>query len=175
MGISNPSTIVAVFEDRGHAEMAIDELLHQGFSRDQVGIVMPHGEVKEAQTPTERSEERAAKGAVAGAVSGGAAGAVAGALATALIPGVGAVLAGGLLTGILLGSAAGAAGGSYVGPFVALGFSKEEETEYEQHLKAGRTVVVVRPEDHVNDAVQILREHGGRLRACETLEHVPAR
>jgi len=175
MAISNPSTIVAVFEDRGHAEMAIDQLLHQGFSRDQVGIVMRHGEVKEAQTPTERSEQRAAEGAVAGAVSGGVAGAVAGALATTLIPGVGAVLAGGLLTGILLGGAAGAAGGGYVGPFVALGFSREEETEYEQHLKAGRTVVVVRPEDRTNDAIQILREHGGRVRACETLEHVPVR
>ena len=175
MAFSNAATMVAVFEDRGHAEMAIDELLHQGFSADQVGIVMPHGEVREAHTPTERSEERAAEGAVAGAVTGGVAGAVAGALATALIPGVGAVLAGGMLTGILLGSAAGAAGGGYVGPFVALGFSSEEETEYEQHLKAGRTVVVVRPEDQANDAVQILREHGGRVRACETLEHVPVR
>ncbi len=54
-------------------------------------------------------------------------------------------------------------------------FVKEEETEYQQHLKAGRTVVVVRPEDEANDAVQILREHGGRVRTCETLEHVPVR
>jgi outer membrane lipoprotein SlyB len=112
---------------------------------------------------------------VAGAVTGGVAGAVAGALATALIPGVGAVLAGGMLTGILLGSAAGAAGGGYVGPFVALGFSREEETEYEQHLKAGRTVVVVRPEDQANDAIQILREHGGRVRTCATQDHVQVR
>jgi len=174
MATSNASVIMAVFDDRGHAEMAIDQLMHEGFSQDEVGIVMPGGAVKKASTATEQSEERAADGAVAGAVTGGVAGAVAGALATALIPGVGAVLAGGMLTGIILGGAAGAAGGSYVGPFVALGFSEEEATEYEQHLKAGRTVVAVRPDDNVNDAVQILREHGGRVRICSAHAQVPA-
>ena len=164
MVTSRRSTIVAVFDDRGRAESAIDALLHDGFQHDQVGTLSPAGDLTEADTPTERSEERAAEGAVAGAVTGGVAGAVAGALATAIIPGVGAVLAGGMLTAILLGGAAGAAGGSYMGPFIAMGFSKEEATQYEQHLKSGRTVVVVKAEDRVNDANQILREHGGIVR-----------
>jgi hypothetical protein len=155
--------IVAVFEDRGHAEAGIDELLHEGFVHENVGIMSPSGEIEEAITPTERSEERAADGAVAGAVSGGITGAVAGAVATALIPGVGAVLAGGMLTSVILGGAAGAAVGSYLGPFIALGFSEEEATRFQQHLRAGRTIVAVKPEDRSDDAIQILREHGGRI------------
>ena len=38
------NTVVGVFEDRQHANMAIDELKRAGFRDDQIGIVMPHGE-----------------------------------------------------------------------------------------------------------------------------------
>jgi hypothetical protein len=164
MATNKPSAVVALFKDRGHAEMAIDDLHHAGFTDDQVGILTPRGELTEASTPTDRSEENAADGAVAGAVTGGVTGAVAGALAATLIPGVGTVLAGGILTATVLGGAAGAAGGSYLGPFIAMGFSKEEATAYEQHLKSGCTIAAVRPGERFNDAVQILREHGGEVK-----------
>jgi hypothetical protein len=154
--------VTAVFDDRGKAESAIDNLWHAGFRHDQVGVLMPSGRVAEATTATEKTEENAASGAVTGAATGGAIGAVAGALATAFIPGIGPVLAGGILTGAVLGGAAGAAAGSYLGPFVALGFSKDEAERYHGELKAGRTIVLVRPEDRAADAVTILRSHGGR-------------
>jgi hypothetical protein len=159
---SVPGTIAAVFDNRGRAETAIDELSHAGFDDDQIGFVLPGGTVKEATTATSEAEERGAKGAVAGAVTGGVTGAVAGALVAGLIPGVGAVLAGGILTGMLLGGAAGAAGGSYLGPFIALGFHEEEARHYERELKAGRTIVVVKAGDRANEAIQILHNHGGR-------------
>lgn len=159
---TNTSLVTAIFENRGKAESAIDNLWHAGFRHDQVGILMPGGRVAEATTSTEGTEETAAEGAVAGAATGGALGAVAGGLATALIPGIGPVLAGGILTGIILGGAAGAAAGSYLGPFVAMGFSKDEAHRYEQELKAGRTIVTVRAEDRAADAVAILRSHGGQ-------------
>ena len=54
-------TVVAVFDERGQAEGAIDELWHEGFAHDQIGIVMPGGRVTEATTPTEQKEERAAR------------------------------------------------------------------------------------------------------------------
>jgi hypothetical protein len=156
------TTVTAVFDDRGKAESAIDNLWHAGFRHDQIGILTPSGQVAEATTATEKTEENAAEGALTGAAAGGAIGAVAGALATALIPGVGPVLAGGILTGTILGGAAGAAAGSYLGPFVALGFSKEEADRYHSELKAGRTFVMVRAEGRAADAVTILRSHGGR-------------
>jgi hypothetical protein len=155
------TTVAAVFDTRGQAESAIDELWHMGFAHDQVGIVTPGGREVEATTRMEPAEERAAGGAVTGAVAGGTVGAVAGALAAGLIPGVGPVLAGGMLTAIILGGAAGAAVGTYLGPFVALGFSEEEARHYERELKSGRTVVTVKGGDRTAEAIAILHSHGG--------------
>src|SRR5437588_10571846 len=99
------STVAAVFEDRRHAEAAIDELWHAGFRHDQVGVLMPGGNVKEATTSTEKIEDNASSGAVTGAVTGGVVGSVAGALVVGLVPGIGPVLAGGMLTGVIVGAA----------------------------------------------------------------------
>jgi len=158
---SGQSTVAVVFDTAGQAESAIDELRHAGFRQDQIGILTPGGQVKEASTPTERTEEEAAGGAATGAIAGGAVGAAVGALAVALIPGIGPILAGGIFTGILLGGAAGAAAGSYAGPFIALGFSKDEEQHYKNELKQGRTVVTVHAEDRVAEVLSILRSHAG--------------
>ncbi len=161
----NRSTVAAVFDDRGHAEAAIDELWHMGFAREAVGVVTPNGGVREATTSTEHIEENAGSGAVRGAVAGGTLGTVAGALAAGLIPGVGPVLAGGLLASIIvggaLGGAAGAAVGTYLGPFVSLGFSEEEARHYEHAVKEGRTIVTVQAGDRSPEALQILHDHGG--------------
>lgn len=162
MATVTESMVTAVFDNRGQAEAAIDNLWHAGFRHDQIGIVMPSGRVTEATTATESTEENAAEGAVTGAAAGGTFGALVGATAAAVIPGVGPVLAGGILTGLVLGGAAGAAVGSYLGPFVALGFSKADAQRCQSELKAGRTIVTVKAEDRAADAVTILRSHGGR-------------
>ncbi len=169
MVTATETMVTAVFENRGQAESAIDNLWHAGFRHDQIGVVMPGGQVTEATTATEKTEENAAQGAVTGATAGGAIGAIAGAVAAAVIPGVGPVIAGGILTGLVLGGAAGAAVGSYLGPFVALGFSKEDAQRYHSELKAGRTIVTVKAEDRAADAVAILRSHGGRT--ADTFRH----
>jgi hypothetical protein len=154
--------VTAVFDNRGQAESAIDNLWHAGFRRDQIGIAIPGGQVMEATTAEAKTEENAAAGAVTGAAAGGAIGAVVGAAAAAVLPGVGPVLAGGILTGLVLGGAAGAAAGGYVGPFLALGFSKADAQRYQNELKAGRTIVTVKADDRAADAVAILLSHGGR-------------
>jgi hypothetical protein len=161
MPTTTPSTVAVVFDTRGQAESAIDELWHEGFAHDQIGIVSPGGQNVEATTATEQIEENAANGAVAGAVSGGTLGALAGALVTGLVPGLGPVLAGGILTAIVLGGATGAAVGSYLGPFVALGFSEDEARHYARELKAGRTVVTVRADNRTAEVLTILHSHGG--------------
>jgi hypothetical protein len=164
MNTSKPAVIVGVFERRGQAEAAIDELLHAGFRHDQLGLAAPGGRVTEATTPTEKREEKAADGAVTGAVAGGVAGAVGGALATAVFPAAGIVIAGTYLAGILAGAvggaAAGAALGGYFGPFVAMGMTEQEASRYASALKEGRTIVVVKPEERRAEAEQILHDHG---------------
>jgi len=157
----NGNTVVMLFDDRGKAEGAMDELLHAGFQHDQVGIAMPGGTVRQVTTPIEEAEADAAEGAVAGAVGGSVAGAVAGALVSGLVPGIGPVIGGGMLTGILLGAAAGAAGGSYLGPFIAMGLTEADARQVGHELKAGRTVVVVKAGDRHDEAIEILRSHGG--------------
>jgi hypothetical protein len=165
MVTSGRATIAAVFQDRGHAESVIDELWRVGIPQDQVGILSPTtGDVREATNATEHYETSAAQGAETGAIAGAVLGTVAGALATVFIPGIGAVLAGGLLSGIVLGGAAGAAAGTFLGPFVALGFTEEEARHYEQELKAGKTVVVVRADDRADKVRQIIHGHNGRER-----------
>jgi hypothetical protein len=154
--------VVAVFEDRGHAEAAVDELWHAGFRHEQIGFVTPGGDVQEATTTTEGAEERGAHGAATGAVAGTAVGALAGGLATALIPGIGPVLAGGIFTGVILGGAAGAAAGSYLGPFIALDLPEDEARHYAEQLKSGRTIVTVKAGDDRDRALEILRSHGGQ-------------
>jgi hypothetical protein len=159
--------LIGVFERRGQAEAAIDELRHAGFRADQIGLATPSGEVMPAaETPTERREEHAASGAVAGALAGGAAGAVGGALATAVFPAAGIVIAGTYLAGILAGAvggaAAGAAMGGYFGPFVAMGMSEEDARRYHGEIQAGRTLVAVQPEGRREEAERILHDHGAR-------------
>jgi hypothetical protein len=158
--------VVAIFEQRGQATSAIDELEHAGFRHDQIGLATPGGPLHEATTPTHEREKDAADGAAAGAVTGGVAGALGGALVAALVPGVGPILAGGFLAGILAGTvggaAAGAALGGWIGPFVAMGVHEEDVHRYGRELQAGRTIVVVKAEDRREEAQQILHDHGGR-------------
>src|SRR5260370_42067547 len=78
--------VTAVFDNRGQAESAIDNLWHAGFRHDQVGILMPGGQGTEATTATEETEENAATGAVTGAAAGGTIGAVAGGVGRGLGP-----------------------------------------------------------------------------------------
>lgn len=159
---------VALFDQRGDAESAIHELLHQGgFRNDQIGIAAPGKGLEEPQNaiPELEVEEQAASGAAKGAVAGGTLGALLGGAAVALIPGVGPVLAGGILGGVLLGAATGAAAGTLVGPFVAMGLSEEEANLYQRAFQAGRTVVVVKADDpdSIGEASEILRAHQGQV------------
>jgi hypothetical protein len=170
---SERSTVVGVFEQAGLAAKAIDALVHAGFAEQQIGVVTPGGQVKEAHTGIEVREDRAAEGAVGGAVAGGVLGAIAGGLVVGLVPPLGVVLAGGLLAGIVGGAAAGAAAGSWVGPFIALGFSEEEARRYEREFGQGRTILVVRAGGRAGEARQILERNGAH--SAEPELTVPAR
>src|SRR5437016_708065 len=94
-------TLVAVFDTRGQAEAAIDDLWHAGFREDQIGIAAPGGAPRQASTTTGEIEKTGARGAIAGSLAGGTIGGILGGLALGLIPGVGQVIAGGILAGII--------------------------------------------------------------------------
>lgn len=155
-----PRHVVAIFLDRAKAEAAIDELWHEGFDKNHIGMAAPGQRLQKGTTATEGAEDTAADGAVGGAAFGTAVGAAAGALATVALPGLGAILVGGMWMGMALGGAAGAALGTFAGPFVAMGFSKETAAHYETQVRGGRTLVVVSPDADTAKAILILKKHG---------------
>ena len=161
MTTTERQTVVGVFADRRHAEVAMDALRHNRFPAHDIGFLSPTGAGTADETPTARIEHKAETGAVAGAVTGGAVGAVAGAVAVGLIPGIGQVIAGGALLGVLGAAAAGAAFGSYLGPFI--GMKNVDDTlarRVERELGGGRTVVTVHAGDRTEEAMDLLRDHG---------------
>jgi hypothetical protein len=163
MTTNDKQTVVGVFTDRRHAEVAMDALRHAPFPEHDIGFLSPTGGGTAEDTPTARIEHKAEDGAVTGAVAGGAVGAVAGGLAVAvgLIPGIGQVVAGGVLLGVLGGGAAGAAFGTYLGPFLGMkNVNDALARRVERELSGGRTIVTVHAGDRVMKAMDILRDHG---------------
>src|SRR5262249_41250067 len=154
-----------IFSSRVAAEGAVDELWDVGFRHGQVGMATPGEAVHEATTVEGELVSRAALGASTGAAAGGAVGALLGAAGVALVArvvpggadrGAGAGVGGGLARG----AAAGAAVGTFLGPFVAMGVAKGEALAHRQDLAAGHTLVVVRAEGRLEEAVAVLRSHG---------------
>jgi hypothetical protein len=159
MTTASMTSVVAVYRTRGQAEAAIDQLWHAGFTKEQVGILIPGEGEQQPVTEIEKHEENHATGAVAGAATGTLLGTMAGALAMVLIPGLGPILTGGALMGVIAGAATGAAVGSFAGPFLAMGFTDEDVHRYQTDLRSGRTVVVVHTEGKQDRAIMILRTH----------------
>jgi hypothetical protein len=161
MTTTDNQTVVGVFADRRHAEVAMDVLRHARFSEHDIGFLSPTGAGTAQDTPTARIEHDAEHGAVTGAVAGGTLGAVAGAVAVGLIPGIGQVIVGGALLGIIGAAAAGAAAGTFLGPFVGMkNVDNALGRQVERELSGGRTVVTVHAGDRAEKAMDILRDHG---------------
>jgi hypothetical protein len=151
---------VAVFDDRGDAELAARALREQGFTDDRIGYAW------RGETGTRRQEgTKAAKMAAAGGGSGVVLGGVIGAGAALLIPGVGPVVSGGLLASALASAATGAITGAVVGgvsgALVGLGIPEHEAKFYDDRFNEGRTLLTVRADDRYDDAADLLRSRGG--------------
>lgn len=152
--------LVAAFPSAQEARNAVAELRREGLREDQIGIVA-HGDVA-TDGPQVTQANKAEEGAVAGA---GAGGLWAIGIAAGLLPAVGPVVAGGLLASVLASTALGAAAGGLIGGLIGLGVPEEEARYYEEEFRAGRSVLVVRPEPNQFDAVvAILDRHGAYQR-----------
>jgi hypothetical protein len=162
MATKRSDLVVGVFEHRPQAEQAITELWKAGFAHDRIDMVTRDGET--AATPNLHLQTDAGNSAVTGAVGGAGAGALVGALAVTLLPGVGTVLGGGLLAGLIGGALLGAAGGAFVGPFLALEMNEDDAHYYAHHVDEGRTVVIVKTPDRIEEARSILQRAGAHER-----------
>ncbi len=163
MNSTRIETVVGVFDERGAAMRAVDELRRAGFTEDHIGVVaraedttLKSAPVDEPPRDASRWEEAAATGVAAGAGIGAlwALGIVAG-----VLPAIGPVVAGGVLASVLASAAGAAAVGGVLGGLIGLGIPEDEARYYEQEFHIGRTIVTVRT-DRANEAREILHRHG---------------
>jgi hypothetical protein len=153
-------TAVGVFDDRHHAEEAIEDLKRHGFRDDQIGFAF-HGDQRNMGREHHDEGSAAGEGAVGGLLAGAGIGGLIAAAASVFIPGVGPILAGGILASALAGAAVGAVAGGILGALVGMGVPEEEARYYEGEFHSGRPVVTVGAGDRYAEAMDIMRRHGG--------------
>lgn len=135
MGSSERSVAVAVFPDQSQAEYAVEELISEGFPRENIGFALVTDEPAEAQGFA-RARTKAATGAEVGLAVGGVVGA---ALVGVVLPVAGMVVAGGMLTALL----GGAAGGGILGALIGLSVPEDDARLFERDFHAGQTMITV--------------------------------
>lgn len=144
-------TVLGVFDSVDKAERAADELANRGFKKDEISVV-----AKEEARQNRGREQNLTGGIATGGAIGGAAGLLAGVGALA-IPGIGPIVAAGPIAATL----AGAVTGGLAGGLIDWGIPEDVGQRYEQRVKEGKVVAMVRTsDDKVNDAAEVLKRNG---------------
>src|ERR1700679_444375 len=143
-----------IYKDRATAESAVDRLLAEGFSNQDVSVLMSDnsGSKDFATEKNTKAPEGTTTGVGVGGVVGGTLGLLAGIGALA-IPGVGPLIAAGPIMAGLAGLGIGGAVGGVVGALVGMGIPEYEAKRYEGRIKDGGVLLSV----HCDTAEQISR------------------
>jgi uncharacterized membrane protein len=160
------STVVSVFENRRHADLAVDELRKAGFGPSQIGVVTRNVDGTAVNdNESDEEESHATSGAVAGALAGAGVGGLVGlGVLAGVIPVVGPAIAAGTLATILANAAGGAAIGGLAAALIGWGVPEEHAQYYDEQLQSGKTVVTVHAGHRANQARMILNGHQGYSR-----------
>jgi hypothetical protein len=146
--------VIAVFDQPSAAYDAVEALHAAHFAHNAVGMVTHPAEGEhsfgEVTIPPEA--------AVAGATAAGLAGATLG--MAPVIPGQSVAGAAGLTFAAIVGYGMLARGITPV--LTEAGVNEEEARYFETEYRDGRAIVVVKPGERVDEAVEILKAHGGR-------------
>jgi hypothetical protein len=169
--------LTAVFLDRTHAQRAYEWLIDQGYTSDDINVLMS------ADTRTnyfteehEESPPPASTHGAEGVATGGAIGTAVGATIAAVaaigtsifVPGLGLVIAG-PVAAALAGGGAGAIAGGVIGGLVGLGIPESNADAYHEALKNGGVVIGVKPrstEDGTRIEEEFERLNGGNICYC---------
>lgn len=160
-------TVVGLFENQDHAEMAARRIKEQGLRTDDISIIAKHGETGD---PNDRASsggmgrtggtmgvnDNISDGVISGGVLGGIAGLLIGA-GSMMIPGLGIIAAAGPITGLL----SGAVTGGVVGGLIDLGIPESKSKQYESDVRQGKVLFSMKTdEDKVDRITSILRNSG---------------
>lgn len=148
------TAVFGIYPSVDAAEAAVDHLVAQGFSNQDVSVLMADTEsAKEfAHQKSTKAPEGAAAGVTTGGVIGGTLGLLAGIGALA-IPGVGPLIAAGPIMGALAGLGVGGTVGGLVGALIGMGIPEYEAKRYEGRVKDGGVLLSV----HCNSSEDITR------------------
>jgi hypothetical protein len=163
-------TVVALYDDADAVNRAVSELVDNGFSRDDISVVIPDAKGEYAHGLENNDTSNAAQGAGIGAGLGAALGGFGGllvGLGALTIPGIGPVLAAGPLAaavsglaGAGVGAVAGGITGGLLGALVDMGIPEERAHYYAEGVRRGGTLLIVRTEDdRTRDAVDIVNRY----------------
>jgi len=146
--------VTGTFNDRAEVERAYSKLEAQGYTKDDVDIIMTDETRKKHFSKGEtKVGNKALEGTGTGAIIGGGVGAAAAVIAaigtSLVIPGLGLVIAGPLAAAIA-GVGAGGVAGGLIGALVGAGLTEERARLYEKDLKDGKIVMNVRPRNDVD-------------------------
>jgi hypothetical protein len=144
-------TVIGLLDNADEAKKVVEELLQNGFDRDDIGAV---------SSEVAREAEAALSGASKGILYGGLAGLLLGTVALAL-PGIGLALVAGPAVP-LVSAAFGAAAGGLIGGLTSKGVPEEEAKFYAEGVRRGGTLLVVsaKTDELAARAEDILRRHG---------------
>jgi hypothetical protein len=155
-------TVVGLFDDFQSTQDVVQELVNNGFSKENISIVSSNSEGRYGENLTgEETGERsaAASGAGLGAAIGGIGGLLVG-LGTFLVPGIGPILAAGPIIAALGGAGLGALTGGLVGALTEAGISGDDANIFAEAVQRGGTLVVAYVQDDAADrAADIMNRH----------------
>ena len=149
MAIMQGSAVVGVFNERADADRAVDDLVRNGYRRDQIGVIARGDESSHGTTTM-----------IGAATGAGVAGLVSLGMSFGVIPVIGPIMAVGPLAAALISAAGGAVAAGLVGALMDWGVSEEEAEFYEKEVKAGRFVVTIHDVEDYDKAWDILHRGG---------------
>ncbi len=149
---NSASFLTALFKNPQNAENIYNDLLSNGYKKEDITLMMSDEVQKKYFSSDEVSENatgtKTLEGLGVGGAVGGTVGAIAAALAAAgtslVIPGLGIVVAGALAASFA-GAGAGAAAGGLLGALVGAGIPEVDVKNYEKGIKEGGVVIGVTP------------------------------
>jgi hypothetical protein len=163
-------TVLAVFDNREHVEMVINELEAKGYNPKEMSLMMKNKE--DAAEVAENTGADVVGDTVGGATTGAILGGLAGLLAATVIPGLGAFFIGGPIAAALglggaaattaSGAATGAVAGGILGALTSMFDIPEEDARvYETSINEGGILVAVPARDAEGTEVrEIMNAHG---------------
>lgn len=151
------SSVTGIFENPLDADTAVTRLLKDGFSKDNISLILcEEGHARHAMTGADNTEamNQLAEGGFTGAAIGSAIGALLASLTSvgSLALASGSILMAGPVVAALSGAGAGGIVGGLSGVLIGAGFAMEEAHKYEEDIKQGKSIVVVATSDEIKEA-----------------------